>query len=49
MWNNKLKFNGFFFAVNLELIAPAAYDERNLFDPGNIMVKYSFIPIYFFK
>lgn len=38
VWNNKLKFNGFFFAVNSELIAPAAYDEENLFDPGNIMV-----------
>jgi hypothetical protein len=38
VWNNKLKFNGFFFAVNVGLIAPAAYDEDNLFDPGNIMV-----------
>lgn len=38
VWNNKLKFNGFFFAVNLELIAPAAFDDENLFDPGNIMV-----------
>jgi hypothetical protein len=38
VWNNKLKFNGFFFAVNVELIAPAAYDDDNLFDPGNIMV-----------
>lgn len=38
MWRNKVKFNGFFFAVNMNLIRPAAVDDFTLFDPGNIMV-----------
>ena len=37
-WNKRIKFNGFFFAVNLAIMQPAAFDEDNLFDPDAIMV-----------
>ena len=33
------RFNGFFFAVNLTSIAPAAYSEDELFDPTDVMVE----------
>jgi hypothetical protein len=38
MWRGNVKFNGFFFAVNVAKMAPAAVDNRTLFEPGNIMV-----------
>ena len=37
-WMDRIKFNGFFFAVNIHEIATSAYDKSNLFDPDAIMV-----------
>ena len=33
-----MRFNGFFFGVNIDLIAPAAYDSDHLFDPNTVVV-----------
>jgi hypothetical protein len=38
-WNGRVKFNGFFFAVNLNVIAASAFDADNLFDPDAVMVR----------
>ena len=39
MWRGKFKFNGFFFAINVLRMRPAAVDEYTLFEPGNVMVQ----------
>jgi hypothetical protein len=39
-WKNVVKFNGFFFGVNLKTTRTAAFSQNplQLFDPGNVMV-----------
>ena len=38
VWDGKVKFNGFFFAINMEIIKVAAFDKENLFNTSNIIV-----------
>lgn len=37
-WNNKAKFNGFFFGLNIALVSICEHNELHLFDPALIMV-----------
>jgi hypothetical protein len=36
-FRNRTRFNGFFFAVNVDVIQPAAFSDLDLFDPRDIM------------
>lgn len=39
VFKTRIKFNGFFFGINLQLIAPVAFEVgKQLFDPADIMV-----------
>lgn len=38
MWNNKWKFNGFLFSMNLKILKLCAHDQYLLFDPSLVVV-----------
>lgn len=37
-WNKRVKFNGFFFGLNMAVVSSCEYNTRNLFNPERIMV-----------